>query len=161
MLREKNYMVRSSNYNAKNMNKIKIKQLEKWAKKIHNNALGKGFYDNELKAYFSHNQKLEIIKKLCEFHDAWKKDNEKYKEELADVVIQLLDYVYFKGIKIDGSSFTPELTEKQTYTMSKEIYFLIGYAKDEWYDPVIFRCFQIATYLNFDLIEEIEKKMKL
>lgn len=141
------------------MDGIKIEQLQKWAKKIHNNAKAKGFYDNELKLYFLHNQKLEIVKELCEFHDAWKKDNEKYKEELADVVIRLLDYVYYQGIKIDGSSFLPEITEKQTYTISREIYLLIGYIKDEWYVPVIFRCFQLATYLNFDLTEEIEKKM--
>jgi len=143
------------------MNKIKVKQLEKWAKKIHNNALGKGFYDNELKAYFSHNQKLEIIKKLCEFHDVWEKDNEKCKEELADVVILLLDYVYFKGYKIHNSSFLPEITENQIYTISREVYFLICHVTDEWFIPVIFRCFDIATYLNFDLIDEIEKKMKL
>lgn len=142
------------------MNKIDATQLQKWAKKIHDNALKKGFYDNEIQMYFTHNQRLEIIKELCEFHDAWKKDNEKYKEELADVVIRILDYVYYRGYKIDGSSWLSEITENEIYTMSREIYFMIGHIKDEWYIPVIFRCFQLATYLNFDLIKQIEKKMQ-
>jgi len=141
------------------MNKVNTAQLQEWAKKIHDNAINKGFYNKEKNLYFLHNQRLEIIKELCEFHDAWKKDNEKYKEELADVVIRILDYVYYQGYKIDGSSFLSEITEKEIYTISREVYFLISHVKDEWFIPVIFRCFQLATYLNFDLIEEIEKKM--
>jgi len=141
------------------MNKIDITQLQELALKSHENAIKKGFYNKQKNLYFLHNQRLEIIKELCEFHDAWKKDNEKYKEELADVVIRILDYVYYQGYKIDGSSFLSEITEKEIYTISREVYFLISHVKDEWFIPVIFRCFQLATYLNFDLIEEIEKEM--
>jgi len=142
------------------MNKIDTTQLQEWAKKIHDNAINKGFYGKEKELYFSHNQRLEIVKELCEFHDAWKKDNEKYKEELADVVIRILDYLYFRGYKFNSAILLPEITENHTYTMSYEIYLLIGYIKDEWYTTVVVRCFQLATYLNFDLIEEIEKKMQ-
>jgi len=142
------------------MNKVNTAQLQEWAEKIHDNALNKGFYNKQKNLYFTHNQRLEIIKELCEFHDAWKKDNQKYKEELADVVIRILDYVYYQGYKIDGSSFLSEITEKEIYTISREVYFLISYVKDDWYMPVIFRCFQLATYLNFDLIQEIENKMQ-
>ena len=142
------------------MNKIDTTQLQKWAKKIHNNALEKGFYDKEKELYFSYNQRLEIVKELCEFHDAWKKDNEKYKEELADVVIRVLDYLQYRGFNIDGCSFMSEITGNNTYTVSKEAYIMFGYVSDGWYMPVIFRCFQIATYLNFDLIQEVEKKMQ-
>jgi len=142
------------------MNKVNTAQLQEWAEKIHQNALNKGFYNKQKNLYFTHNQRLEIIKELCEFHDAWKKDNQKYKEELADVVIRILDYVYYQGYKIDGSSFLSEITEKEIYTISREVYFLISYVKDDWYMPVIFRCFQLATYLNFDLIQEIENKMQ-
>jgi len=142
------------------MNKVNTAQLQEWAEKIHQNALNKGFYNKQKNLYFTHNQRLEIIKELCEFHDAWKKDNQKYKEELADVVIRILDYVYYQGYKIDGSSFLSEITEKEIYTISREVYFLISYVKDDWYMPVIFRCFQLATYLNFDLIQEIENRMQ-
>ena len=142
------------------MNKIDTNQLQKWAKKIHDNAINKGFYDKEKELYFSYNQRLEIVKELCEFHDAWKKDNEKYKEELADVVIRVLDYLQYRGFNIDDYGFMPEIRGNNTYTVSNEVYNMFGYVSDGFYMPVIFRCFQIATYLNFDLIQEVEKKMQ-
>ena len=142
------------------MNNINTTQLQEWAKKIHNNAIEKGFYDKEKELYFSYNQRLEIVKELCEFHDAWKKDNEKYKEELADVVIRVLDYLQYRGFNIDYYGFMPEIRGNNTYTVSNEVYNMFGYVSDGFYMPVIFRCFQIATYLNFDLIQEVEKKMQ-
>lgn len=142
------------------MNKIDIAKLQEWAVQIHDNALEKGFYDKEFVDGFIQNQKLEIIKELCEFHDAWKKDNEKYKEELADVVIRVLDYLQYRGFNIDGYSFMSEITGDNTYTVSNEVYMMFGYVSGGWYMPVIFRCFQLATYLNFDLYAEIEKKMQ-
>ena len=142
------------------MNKIDTNQLQKWAKKIHDNAINKGFYDKEKELYFSHNQRLEIVKELCEFHDAWKKDSMKYKEELADVVIRILDYMEYEELEIQGDIFMSEITEKEVYTISKEVYNMAYYIIYDWFMPVIFRCFQLATYLNFDLIEEIENKMQ-
>jgi len=141
------------------MNNINTTQLQEWAKKIHDNAIKKGFYDKKFVNGFIQNQKLEIIKELCEFHDAWKKDNEKYKEELADVVIRTLDYLQYQGLNLEGSGFLSEIKGNHTYTISKEVYMIIRYVSDDWYMPVIFRCFQLATYLNFDLYAEIEKKM--
>ena len=142
------------------MNKIDITQLQEWAEKIHSNAIKKGFYGKKFVDGFIQNQKLEIIKELCEFHDAWKKDNEKYKEELADVVIRTLDYLQYQGLNLEGSGFLSEIKGNHTYTISKEVYMIIRYVSLDWYMPVIFRCFQLATYLNFDLIQEIENKMQ-
>ena len=142
------------------MNKIDIAKLQEWAKKIHDNAINKGFYNKEKNLYFTINQKLEIVKELCEFQDAWKKDNEKYKEELADVVIRTLDYLQYQGLNFEGSGFLSEIKGNHTYAISKEVYMIIRYVRDDWYMPVIFRCFRLATYLNFDLYAEIEKKMQ-
>ena len=142
------------------MNKIDIAKLQEWAVQIHDNAINKGFYNKEKNLYFALNQKLEIVKELGEFHDAWKKDNKWFQEELADAVIRILDYMEHEKLAIQGDIFMSEITETEVYTISKEVYNMASYIINDWYMPVIFRCFQVATYLNFDLTKEIEEKME-
>ena len=106
------------------MNEIKIEQLQKWAKEIHQNAKAKGFYDRNNEKLFEVHQVFEIVKEISEFHEAYKKGRstpsdiylqdyaeeigkekdvfevlvkDTYQDELADIVIRCLDYLEYKG----------------------------------------------------------------
>lgn len=154
-------------------NKVDITTLKNFAYSIHENAIAKGFYDNQNEMWFEKNQRLEIVKELCEFHDAWKKDstntftsflysNEKHKEELADVVIRVLDFMQWKQIDIEGDQwFSEVIAEDATkYFVSEFIWKTISYVYEDWYWPVIIKCYLMADFLNFDLNKEIQKKMQ-
>lgn len=99
------------------------------AQEIHENAKAKGFYDNKDHKAFKHAQVFEIIKEVAELHEAYKKGKDgtgnwyfenpeevgassvfeacikdTWQDELADVMIRLLDYGAFVGFKFPHPS---------------------------------------------------------
>lgn len=103
------------------MTNLDLKEL---AREIHKNAKAKGFYDNKNHEFFKSAQVFEIIKEVAEFHEAYKKGRDgsgdwyleypqevgnspvfeacikdTWQDELADIVIRLLDYGAFLDIE--------------------------------------------------------------
>jgi NTP pyrophosphatase (non-canonical NTP hydrolase) len=99
--------------------------LKELAEKIHENAKSKGFYDNKDHIFFEYAQVFEIIKEVAEFHEAYKKGKDgagdwylenpeeigespvflacikdTWQDELADIMIRLLDYAAFVGFEL-------------------------------------------------------------
>jgi NTP pyrophosphatase (non-canonical NTP hydrolase) len=99
--------------------------LKELAEKIHENSKSKGFYDNKDHIFFEYAQVFEIIKEVAEFHEAYKKGKDgagdwylehpeevgqspvflacikdTWQDELADIIIRLLDYAAFVGFEL-------------------------------------------------------------
>lgn len=157
------------------------------AKSIHENAKAKGFYDKSNELVFDDHQILEIIKEVCEFHEAYKKgktakdrpkgayhgeDNilffqkhvkDTYEDELADIVIRGLDFLAYKGNlnAIDNNLLNePELINiENDYGISLHCYTMIGFLQSEYTSYVIENMFMIAKTLGVDLEWHIKAKM--
>ena len=101
-----------------------MENLKELAQQIHENAKAKGFYDNKNNRNFRDAQVFEIIKEVAEFHEAYKKGKDgagdwylenpeevgaspvfpacikdTWQDELADIMIRLLDYAAFVGFE--------------------------------------------------------------
>lgn len=168
------------------MNEIKIEQLKKWAKKIHNNAIKKGFYDRSNEKLFENHQVYEIVKEIAEFHEAYKKGRltpsdvylqdyaeeigkekdlfdalvkDTYQDELADIVIRSLDYLEHKGDSQYIHDFNISDLEITDYSISAICSDLSRSALDFNIGDLIIGVNYLSDLLNVDLLWHIEAKM--
>ena len=158
------------------------------AKTIHENAKAKGFYDKSDDLCFEAHQQLEIIKEICEFHEAYKKgktakdkpkgayygeDNilffqkhikDTYEDELADIVIRGLDFLAFKDdLEIIDNDILHDgnfISIKGDYDISLHCYTMISDVYSNYVFYVIDNVFMIARTLGVDLEWHIRAKME-
>ena len=160
--------------------KLNLKEL---AQEIHENAKAKGFYDDAADKEFVNHQIFEIIKEIGEMHEAYKKgrfaadlsENETiesfetdikdtFEDEMADVVIRLLDFMHYFKIEILQPSIFPDDidTLNSKYWLSLECCKMMnGIYKGEyflWMD-VVNHIYTIANLHNVDLDKHIQAKM--
>lgn len=165
--------------------------LQELAQQIHENAKAKGFYDNKNHKFFKYAQVFEIIKEVAEFHEAYKKGKDgsgdwelelpeevgasavfeacikdTWQDELADVMIRLLDYSAFLGIAYPEENLFGEYTTPDYYELgfdcidltSDLIYFTNEkHEKDLGY--FIIKVISFASPLNCNLEWHIRAKM--
>jgi len=175
-------MGKNFNYNNKNM----IEELKQLAKQIHNNALGKGFYDRSDEKLFEVHQVFEIVKEIAEFHEAYKKGRstpldiylqdyaeeigkekdvfealvkDTYQDELADIVIRSLDYLEHKGDSQYIHDFNISDLQITDYSISAICSDLSRSALDFDIGDLIIGVKHLSDLLNVDLIWHIKAKM--
>lgn len=163
------------------MTNLDLKEL---AREIHENAKAKGFYDDAGDKEFVNHQYFEIIKEIGEMHEAFKKNrfaaelNEKetiesfeadikdtFEDEMADVVIRLLDFMYYFKLPISQPSLFPDGIEKlnSKYWLSLECVKMINIlTKPEYYIwmDVVNHIYTIADSFDVDLDKHILAKME-
>ena len=162
--------------------KLNLKEL---AQEIHENAKAKGFYDNKDHKFFKHAQVFEIIKEVAEFHEAYKKGKDgagdwylenpeevgvtdvfrfsikdSWQDELADIMIRLLDYAAFVGFEfpkfnaflknsfsdnyefgstcLDFVTKLADISEEFNWQITESIYYVLDFANSlncnlEWH----------------------------
>lgn len=112
--------------------------LQELARKIHINASRKGFYDGQKEAGFESNQLYEIAKEVAEMHEAYKKNRfansnefvskedfelnikDTFEDEMADIVIRCLDYMYWKKFTI----YSPAKFEVNFTLLNESFYYI-------------------------------------
>ena len=165
--------------------------LKKLAQHIHENAKSKGFYDNKGYIFFNNAQVFEIIKEVAEFHEAYKKGKDgagdwylenpeeigaspvflacikdTWQDELADIMIRLLDYAAFVGFELP--QYKPTKTDQVLDNYELGSYCLdwvskltyMAYEKDNSYmTESFYYVLDFATMLNCNLEWHIQAKM--
>lgn len=168
--------------------KLNLKEL---AAQIHENAKAKGFYDNKDHKFFKHAQVFEIIKEVAEFHEAYKKGKDgagdwylenpeevgaspvfpacikdTWQDELADIMIRLLDYAAFVGFEFLEYDTKQKKAFIGNYGLGSQCLYLVerlglipreggNYAIHQ----LIFELLNIATELQCNLEWHIQAKM--
>ena len=165
--------------------------LKELAEKIHENAKSKGFYDNKDHEFFEATQVFEIIKEVAEFHEAYKKGKDgagdwylenpeeigaspvflacikdTWQDELADIMIRLLDYAAFVGFELP--QYKPTKTDQvlDNYELGNYCFDWVlkltdmAIEKVNWYmTESIYYVLDFATMLNCNLEWHIQAKM--
>lgn len=165
--------------------------LQELAKQIHENAKAKGFYDNKDNRYFLRAQAFEIIKEVAEFHEAYKKGKDgsgdwelespeevgdspvfeacikdTWQDELADIMIRLLDYGAFVGFEFPKyNSFTRNYFSDH-YEFGSDCLDWVAKLTDMAYENInwqmsesIYYVLDFANTLNCNLEWHIQAKM--
>ena len=157
--------------------------LKELAEKIHANAKAKGFYDNASDANFVTHQTFEIIKEIGEMHEAYKKGRfaaelnlketiesfeadikDTFEDEMADVVIRMLDYMRYNELEIAQPTIFPpgDVLIDGHYWISRECFRMIKALNDIeefFFMDIISNIYTIAHLFNVDLDKHIQAKM--
>ena len=157
--------------------------LKKLAEKIHAYARLNGFYDNASDANFVTHQTFEIIKEIGEMHEAYKKGRfaaelnlketiesfeadikDTFEDEMADVVIRMLDYMRCYEFEIAQPTIFPpgEVLIDGHYWLSRECFIMIRALRDieeVFFMDIINNIYTIAHLFNVDLDKHIQAKM--
>jgi len=163
-----------------------MKQLNNLAKAIHQNAKDKGFWDSPRN---TGELFMLIISEASEALEAHRKGRlmnsghisaialwnhfdpqsfelqakDTFEDELADVVIRILDYCAWKGIDVDLFDChilveTSENVGEALYRITQLVCNFEGLAEFE--SAAILACFELAESMQIDLLTHIELKMK-
>lgn len=166
--------------------------LQKLAKQMHENAKAKGFYDNKDHEFFFDAQVFEIIKEVAEFHEAYKKGKDgagdwylenpeevgasvvftacikdAWQDELADIMIRLLDYAAFVGFGFPEYKFEKNTNESNDnyqlgfdcILLTKELIESLTKWKGKAINGIIEKIWNISNSLNCNLEWHIQAKM--
>lgn len=165
--------------------------LKELSQQIHENAKAKGFYDNKNNINFRDAQVLEIIKEVAEFHEAYKKGKDgsgdwelespeevgasavfeacikdTWQDELADIMIRLLDYGAFVGFEFLEYKLDVKNHYDDYYEFGSDCLILIENLiqftfenEKEAIDQSIFCILDISSALNCNLEWHIRAKM--
>jgi hypothetical protein len=163
-----------------------IEELKQLAKQIHNNALGKGFYDRKDESLFQTHQLYEIAKEIAEFHEAYKKDKsmpgenyiedyaeeigkekdvfealvkDTYQDELADIVIRCLDYLEYQRHTKYLKEFATGPFGVTDYSISDFCFDMTNSVLNLEIGDVVINVLHLSDLLNVDLLWHIKAKM--
>ena len=171
------------------MTNLNLKEL---AKEIHENAKAKGFYDNRDHEFFKSAQVFEIIKEVAEFHEAYKKGKDgsgnwelelpeevgssrvfeacikdSWQDELADIVIRLLDYCAYLGVEYskynpDGYYDIPDYYELgfDCVDLTRDLIYFTNEKHEQDLGHFINKVISFAQILNCNLDWHILAKME-